>query len=98
MCPKLESAFYSFYSLRSKFSKIIVCDGESLFLWLFIIWFYKYICTLIVSIKNIFSIILQGRIVSPNCRLEESDDRDGIPGPLYGEEGDGCEEFDRISF
>ena len=42
--------------------------------------------------------MLQGRIVSPNCRLEESDDRDGIPGPLYGDDGDGCEEFDRISF
>ena len=58
----------------------------------------KYVLYLFVSIKNIFSIILQGRIVSPNCRLEESDDRDGIPGPLYGEDGDGCEEFDRISF
>ena len=95
MYPKLESASYS---LRLTFSKIIVCEGELLFLWLFIIWFDKYVSTLLVSIKNIFSIILQGSIVSPNCRLEESDDRDGIPGPLYGEDGDGCEEFDRISF
>ena len=76
-----------------------MCEGKLLFLWMFTIWVdntKKYVLYLFPS-KIFLSIILQGRI-APNCRLEESDDRDGIPGPLYGEDGEGCEEYDRISF
>jgi hypothetical protein len=65
------------------------------------IWFDTTLSTYVLylfPLKIFFSITLQGRIAHPNCRLEESDDRDGIPGPLYGEEGEGCEEYDRISF